>query len=126
MAMSFGKDHADCKCPLCSHTATTMTGILSHMRAFHANDPNFCVTCGLNGCATSSRSFSGFYSHIYRHHSDYISKRGRYLDSHFNTIGSHNSSQEAILEEVEPHEVLQPTEQGVHILLLYFATIAVN
>ena len=111
MAVSFGKDPTDYKCPMCPRTATTMNEGLSHIRAFHANDPNFCVTCGLDGCATSSRSFSGFYSHIYRHHSDYISKRGRYLDSHHDAAGSHSSSQVTILQDGEPQEVLL-TEQG--------------
>ena len=70
---------SDCRCPLCSYNATTIQSILSHIRAFHANDPNFCVPCGLDGCATSLRSFSALYSHVYRHHSEFIKKRGNYL-----------------------------------------------
>ena len=61
MAVCFGKEPTDCKCPLCSHVATTIQGVLSHLQAFHANDLNVCVTCGLDGCATLSKSFSGFY-----------------------------------------------------------------
>ena len=105
MAVCFEKDSVDYKCPLCSHsTSTTIQGVLSHIRAFHANYPNFCLTCGLSGCATSSKSFSGFYSHIYRHHSDYISKRGRYVDCTTDVnSGSHSSTQvpAAILQENE-------------------------
>ena len=77
MELCHGKDKGS-KCPLCSYNATTIHNILSHMRAYHANEPNFCVTCGLDGCATSSRSFAGLYSHIYRHHSEYTDKRGAY------------------------------------------------
>ena len=105
MAVCFEKDSVDYKCPLCSHSAsTTIQGVLLHIRAFHANDPNFCVTCGLDGCATSSRSFSGFYSHIYQHHSDYISKRGRYVDCTTDVnSGSHSSTRvpAVILQENE-------------------------
>ena len=111
MAICFGKEPADCKCPLCSHAATTIQGVLSHIRAFHANDPNFCVTCGLDGCATSSRSFSGFYSHIYRHHSDYITKRGTYLSSHHDDTSGHSSTQVTVLQD-EPRDALL-TEQGI-------------
>ena len=78
MELCHGKDKGS-KCPLCSYNATTIQNILSHMRAYHANEPNFCVTCGLDGCATSSCSFAGLYSHIYRHHSECIDKRGAYV-----------------------------------------------
>ena len=31
--------------------------ILSHLCLVHSNDPHFLVSCGLNGCATASKSF---------------------------------------------------------------------
>ena len=49
--------------------------ILSHIRTVHSHDPNFFVPCGLKGCGTTARSFSALYLHIYRKHSDVISKR---------------------------------------------------
>ena len=39
-------------------------------RIFHSNDPRFNVLCGIGGCAKSYRTFSAFYSHIYRCHHD--------------------------------------------------------
>ena len=62
-------------CPLCTFEAPDMTIILSHLRKVHSNDPHFIVSCGLDGCTTTSRSFSALYSHIYRRHPDIINKR---------------------------------------------------
>ncbi len=62
-------------CPMCTFEAPSVNVILSHIRAVHSHDPNFFVTCGLGGCGTTSRSFSALYSHVYRRHSDVISKR---------------------------------------------------
>ena len=64
-------------CPLCSFEAPTVAIILGHLRTVHSSDPHFLVICGLDGCATTSRSFSALYSHIYRHHQTYIRKRSR-------------------------------------------------
>lgn len=41
----------------------------------HSSDANFSVTCGLHGCATTSKSFSALYTHIYRRHPHIIKKR---------------------------------------------------
>ena len=43
---------------------------LSHLRLVHANEPRFVVQCGIGGCSYTARSFSAFYSHIYRKHPD--------------------------------------------------------
>lgn len=63
------------RCPLCKFEGRTVQIVLSHIRLVHSNDPNFVVPCGLNGCATTSKSFGSLYSHIYRHHNDFIRKR---------------------------------------------------
>lgn len=62
-------------CPLYSFEASTVAIILGHLRIVHSSDPRFIVTCGLEGCAITCRSFSALYSHIYRHHSSFIKKR---------------------------------------------------
>ena len=54
-------------CPLCDFRSPTTPLLLSHLRSVHSSDPQFNVTCGINGCTVSSRSFSALYSHIYRH-----------------------------------------------------------
>ena len=59
-------------CPLCSFEAPTIAVVLSHLRTVHSSEPNFCVVCGLGGCASTSKSFSALYS---RHHPDVIKKR---------------------------------------------------
>ena len=62
-------------CPLCSFEAPSVSIVLSHLRTVHASDPNYCVACGLDGCAKTSKSFSALYSHVYRHHPDFVQKR---------------------------------------------------
>lgn len=56
------------KCPMCSFEAATVRIILSHLRIVHSNDPHFNVTCGVDGCSRTFRTFSALYSHIYRQH----------------------------------------------------------
>ena len=62
-------------CLMCTFDAAHMQNVMTHLRAVHSSDPNFVVTCGLNGCSTTSRSFSVLYSHVYRHHPDILHKR---------------------------------------------------
>ena len=62
-------------CPLCSFEAPSVSIVLSHLRTVHASEPNFCVACGLGGCAKTSKSFSSLYSHVYRLHPDFVQKR---------------------------------------------------
>lgn len=62
-------------CPLCTFEAPNVTIFLRHLRTVHSSDPHFIVTCGLDGCTTTSKSFSSLYSHIYRRHPDFIKKR---------------------------------------------------
>ena len=62
-------------CPLCTFEAPAVTILLSHLRTVHFSDPRFRVTCGLDGCLTTSKSFSALYSHIYRHHPHIVKKR---------------------------------------------------
>ena len=56
------------KCPMCSFEAATVRIVLSHLRIVHSHDPRFNVTCGVDGCTRTFRSFSALYSHIYRQH----------------------------------------------------------
>lgn len=56
------------KCPLCNFHSPNIPLLLSHLRSVHSSDPHFVVTCGLDGCTVSSRSFSALYSHVYRQH----------------------------------------------------------
>ena len=108
----FCKRDSDFKCLLCSYTADTIQSILSHVRTFHANDANFCVLCGIDGCATTSRSFSALYSHVYRHHYELIKKRGKY--SNFSTVSDTSGSNHVSLECPDPFV----TEKGTCIIVV--------
>ena len=59
-----------CPMAMCSFEASSARLVLCHLRIVHSSDPNFNVFCGIEGCARSFRSFSAFYSHIYRAHRD--------------------------------------------------------
>lgn len=54
-----------------------MPTVLSHLRIVHSHDPHFHMACGIGGCATTSKSFSALYSHIYHKHPELISKRSK-------------------------------------------------
>lgn len=62
-------------CPLCTFESPTLSATLSHLHIVHSSDPHFAVTCGVDGCATTSKSFTVLYSHIYRRHPQFIKKR---------------------------------------------------
>lgn len=78
-------------CPLCTFEAPTVTIVLSHLRAVHSSDPHFRVTCGLDGCLTTSSSFSALYSHIYRHHPGIVKKRKESFPASSQETGGLNS-----------------------------------
>ena len=62
-------------CSSCNHITHSARLLLSHLRTIHANDVNFFVICGIDDCSFAARSFSGLYSHVYRHHPQIICKR---------------------------------------------------
>jgi hypothetical protein len=59
---------SDKKCPMCSFNASTVKLVLSHLRSVHSSDPRFHVMCGIDGCASTYRKYSGLHSHLYRCH----------------------------------------------------------
>ena len=63
------------RCPLCSFEAPAISYILSHLRTVHSSDPRFQATCGIGGCAVTSKTFSALYSHIYHRHPEIIKRR---------------------------------------------------
>ena len=83
-------EYGSSQCPLCNFTAVSLQKIISHIRTVHSNDPRFKITCGLEGCAASTyKSFSALYSHLYRHHQWLIKKRkGETAESEVELSGS--------------------------------------
>lgn len=57
-------------CPMCQFQSPTLALSLNHLRLLHGSDPRFSVRCSIEGCTYTGRSFSAFYFHIYRKHSD--------------------------------------------------------
>lgn len=102
-------------CPLCSFKTLSVPDILSHLRGVHSHDPNFVITCGLNGCATTSRSFSALYSHIYRKHPEFINKRKP------STIMSMNQRENPGAENELQH--FEPSEHTGISICSFFAII---
>ena len=62
-------------CPLCGYSCPSVLKTLSHLRVLHSSDPRFCVTCGLGGCASSFKTFTALYSHVYRRHPGTVKRR---------------------------------------------------
>ena len=63
-------------CPFCNVRVFNIAFLLSHLRFAHAHahDPNFLVTCRLNGCPKTYSKYTSFHSHVYRHQKDHISQ----------------------------------------------------
>ena len=51
---------------MCSFAAPSIATLLRHLRSVHSMDPHFHVTCGIDGCINTSKTFPALYSHIYR------------------------------------------------------------
>ena len=57
-------------CPLCGEQSEpTMTKLLHHIRLFHAEEPNFSITCSLQGCQKQFKNYYTFRNHLYAFHS---------------------------------------------------------
>lgn len=94
-------------CSLCGcFEYSTIPMLLSHLRIIHSSDPRFHVTCGVDGCSVTSRSFSALYSHIYRRHPGIVKKRQSSLvhvepqvqQLSFSTSMSQNSDDHTMLD----------------------------
>ena len=47
-----------------------MTGVLKHIGLVHANEPNFNVSCGIQGCPRTYKNYYSFRKHLQRRHQD--------------------------------------------------------
>ena len=56
-------------CSLCDHFSATSTGgILRHIGAIHAYEPNFHLVCGIDGCPRTYKNYHSFRKHLQRTH----------------------------------------------------------
>ena len=61
--------HVRCHaCPLCDFNSRTLPEWFSHLRLVHSSEPNFLVTCGIDGCMKTYSKFASLNSHVYRYH----------------------------------------------------------
>jgi hypothetical protein len=57
------------KCCLCdSFAAPRFIQVVRHIGKIHSFDPNFSITCGIDGCTSHFKKFSAYRSHFYRKH----------------------------------------------------------
>ena len=59
------------KCQLCSatdHLKLSLTDYLKHLRLFHANQADFRVICGIDGCQRRFKHAGTYQNHIYTVH----------------------------------------------------------
>ena len=54
--------------PLCSLNLATLANWLSHIRLVHSSDSSFAISCGIDQCSRTFKTFSAFNSHVYRNH----------------------------------------------------------
>ena len=56
-------------CSMCppdttAHLSLNLSGLLKHVKLFHAHQPGFKFTCGINGCLRSFTNFRTFQDHV--------------------------------------------------------------
>lgn len=60
-------------CFLCGRFAgNTFADVVRHIGYVHACQPNFLVTCGLQGCKRQYKSYMAYRFHLYQAHGDVI------------------------------------------------------
>ena len=58
-------------CFLCSYFAgNSFSDVVRHIGSVHSHDPDFNITCGLDGCRKNYKKFGSYKVHLYRHHYD--------------------------------------------------------
>ena len=77
-------------CWLCYRVAASdLKGILRHMAAVHAHEPEFHIICGIAGCVRSYSNFYSFKRHVYRKHREHLNITSRHLTAaHSSDIAS--------------------------------------
>ena len=61
-------------CKICSsYSSHTYIKVLRHIGAVHSFDPNFTITCGLDGCIKIFSKYTSFRKHIIRNHRHILS-----------------------------------------------------
>ena len=63
------------RCEMCSgnrvpFVALNIALIVNHYGRYHRHNPDFYVTCKIDGCSTSSKAFEGYKSHLRLHHKE--------------------------------------------------------
>ena len=59
-------------CPLCPSVMQKLSNIkdyLKHIQLFHSHQPNFFITCGIDGCMRTFKSMGSFRNHVSSRHS---------------------------------------------------------
>ena len=59
-------------CNMCNAVLDNFGLVISHFRRVHREDPNFFVTCGINGCRRTYKKFYGYRSHVHRVHRGFL------------------------------------------------------
>ena len=60
-------------CPLCDKYASpSFCPVLRHISEVHQFEPGFAITCGLDSCPNKYTSVSGYKTHLYRKHRQFL------------------------------------------------------
>ena len=60
---------AEFTCSCCnSFKSLTLRTLLNHYFIVHRNEPNFQVTCNVDGCPVTFMKYNSFYKHVHKQH----------------------------------------------------------
>ena len=57
---------------MCNAFLDNFSLLISHFKRVHREDPNFFVSCGINGCGKTYKTFYGYRSHLNRTHKELL------------------------------------------------------
>lgn len=93
---------ASVSCPLCPdsrHLKLDIKEYLKHIRLFHANQANFKITCGINGCQRSYTNLGTFQNHVSGIHNSIFSNLTNSTITEEIVADSENESFDAICDD---------------------------
>ena len=94
-----------CTCSLCySFASPNFETVLRHIRSIHSFEPNFHITCGVNGCPQTYTSNRSYRKHILKTHGSWVkeSDSGCHREEENEDFDlNNNSPQSSFCETVE-------------------------
>ena len=65
-------------CPICGKKWNSCQEFYVHVRLRHQNEPNFNLTCNIQGCGRQYKKFRSYQQHVYRYHKHVTATKQEY------------------------------------------------